>query len=85
MSDKIEEQEKEFIVVAYKTVTKRFSVYADDEEDARFQVENPGPGDFGFDDGEDVDQEDWNVTDIEEALVVKFRFNRETGKAERIQ
>jgi hypothetical protein len=67
MSD--EDEDKVFTVVATKTITGTFEVYADDEDDARFQVENPADSfTFGVtvSDAMNVTEDEWDVSTIEE-------------------
>lgn len=62
------DDERVFIITASKTITAKFEVYADDEEDARFDVENPAPMSFevSVSDALSVEQDEWDVTDVEE-------------------
>lgn len=63
------EEDRVFRVVATKSITATFKVYADDEDDARFQVENPVDSySFGVDvnDAEHVSEDEWDVSTIEE-------------------
>jgi hypothetical protein len=61
-----DDDQREFTVVATKTVTATFSVYADDDDDARFQIENAVGTDWAVDcsDALKFTQEDWDVSDV---------------------
>lgn len=62
------DEEHVFTVVATKTITATFEVYAEDEEDARDQVETPAHMTFevAVSDAMKVEQDDWDVSSIEE-------------------
>jgi hypothetical protein len=68
VADVSDDDPREFTVVATKTVTATFSVYADDEDDARFQVENASGSDYAVDcsDALKFTQEDWDASDVTE-------------------
>ena len=67
MSD---DEEHVFMVVATKTITATFEVYAEDEDDARFQVETPPHMTFEVtvSDAMKLEQDDWDVSTIEEKV-----------------
>ena len=65
------DKEREFLVAAVTTVTATFMVFAEDEEDAKEQVESAlvtGPHSFDFNidvpNAQDVRDEGWDVTDV---------------------
>lgn len=62
------DDERQFRVVAAKTVTATFNVYAEDEDDARFQVENAVGMDYEVDvsDALNVSHDEWDVSDVSE-------------------
>jgi len=69
----VEIEEKEFTVTASTNITATFTVYAEDEDDARDQVENAlvtgkHNFDFGVDvpQGESVEDDGWSVSDVAE-------------------
>lgn len=64
------DEEHVFKVIASRTVEATFEVYAEDEDDARDQVENPPHMmyDVSVSDAMSVIMDEWDVTDIEEKV-----------------
>ena len=62
------DEERVFKVIASKAITATFEVYAEDEDDARFQVETPAPMSYevNVSDALALDQDEWDVSTVEE-------------------